>query len=271
MSFPIPSFVLLLLLAAAELSLGVVATGRGWPVWLTAGCLIGLVILFAPPLFWRWRAEAWVGELSALRKADAEEETARVIREIARGKDVDPAEEEPPDERWQQPFRVFRLGPVRLWTFGPYNRAFDRFYAQALLQAKIWFGASVIAAFVGLTVIVWGIVQAENQSAFDVVLKAIPGAVAEAVAALFYSQANATRKSAADLLISSQDDRRLETAREILDTIQDVERREEIAAQLAMHFAGVKPGATRRTVRPAQVTAPSHPNPATGPETIADS
>jgi Cyanobacterial TRADD-N associated 2-Transmembrane domain len=125
--------------------------------------------------------------------------------------------------------------------------AVDRFYAEALLQSRVWFLASVLAAGVGLAVIVWEVVQATNQPALDAVLKTVPGLLTGAIAALFYRQANATRKHAADLLTSTQGDRRAETARQILGTMQDDGWREEIAARLAMHFAGAPASQRRRS------------------------
>jgi hypothetical protein len=119
--------------------------------------------------------------------------------------------------------------------------AVDRLYTQALLHANVWFVASVLAAFVGLVVVVWEVVQVSNQPALDAALKVPSGLLTEAIAALFYGQAHASRKHAADLLSTTQSDRRSETALIILNSIQDVELREEIAARLAMHFAGAPP------------------------------
>lgn len=125
--------------------------------------------------------------------------------------------------------------------------AVDRFYTQALLQSKVWFLASVLAALVGLVVIVWEVVQATNRPTLDAVLKTTPGLLTETIAVLVYRQANATRRHAAELLTSTQGDRRSEIAVTVLNSIQDVERREEIAARLAMYFAGGSPAAPSKS------------------------
>ncbi len=115
--------------------------------------------------------------------------------------------------------------------------AVDPFYAQALLQANVWFVASVLAAFVGLVVIVWEVVEVSTQPALDAALKVASGLLTETIAALFYGQANASSKHAADLRSRTQGDRRSETALTILNSIQDGALRDDIAARLAMLVA----------------------------------
>jgi hypothetical protein len=119
--------------------------------------------------------------------------------------------------------------------------AVDRFYRQALWHANVWFMASVLAAIVGLIVIVWEVVRATDQPALEAIAKVVPGLITGAIAALFYRQSNATRKHAADLLTSTQQDRRSDTALTVLNSIQDKERREEIKGRFVMHLAGMSP------------------------------
>jgi hypothetical protein len=101
----------------------------------------------------------------------------------------------------------------------------------------------------------------------DAILKTTPGLLTGAIAALFYRQANATRKHAGDLLASTQGDRRAETARQILGTIQDDGRREEIAARLALRFADA-PAARGRSAVQARNVRPDGA-PVRGSEEIA--
>jgi hypothetical protein len=77
------------------------------------------------------------------------------------------------------------------------------FYTQALVMGYVWFGASVVAAAVGMGVIVWQVVQATGRPDLVVGLKALAGVLVEAAAVLFYRQADATRKHGADLLTST--------------------------------------------------------------------
>jgi hypothetical protein len=212
--------------------------------------------------FWAARREAQqTKRLVAGLEAEAELETARAIREVNRaldagGKDTggEPAAWE---NRWswsigrESSRREMASAHMTVGIAG----AVDRFYAQALLHANVWLVASVVAASVGLVLIVWEVIQASNQPVPDAVLKVTSAAVAEAVAALFYRQANATRKHAAELLASTQGDRWAEAARQILSTIEDVGRREEIAARLALHLAGAAAVSRGRSAGPTTTRA----------------
>jgi hypothetical protein len=204
-----------------------------WALLMFGGVGIFVGSLWAMDLHATQRLRERAAHLTADLEAQAQLEMARAIREVNRQISSgalrgQPAAPRPP--RGEQDRREEAI-PVVVAVV-------DRFYNQALLQANVWFLASVLAGTVGLAVIVWEIIQATNHPALDTILKTVPGLLTGAVAALFYRQANATRKHAADLLTSTQSDRRAETARQILDTIQDVERREEIAARLVMHLAG---------------------------------
>ncbi len=196
----------------------------------------------------------WARRLQSGLEAQAQLETAEAIREVAGDVDMRVGDEahvgdeaqvevEPP----AQPESAREHPPPHEGIAG----AVDRFYAEALLQSKVWFLASVLAACVGLSVIVWEVVrevvQATNHPALDAILKTAPGLLTGAIAALFYRQANATRKHAADLLTSTQSDRRSETALRILSSIKDDGRREEIAGRLAMHLAGAPAAPARRS------------------------
>jgi hypothetical protein len=260
----VPSYIwlgLMFVVAAGGASAQGVPAVHGWlgrgadP--LAAG-LAGLAGLLGAAAYIRAESEAERAKrLAAGLEAEAHLETARAIREVNRELDTGadrsawttwtpraeqgPSQEEPPAA--QETTAI--AGAV------------DRFYADALLQSKVWFLASVLAALVGLAVIVWEVVQANGRPDLEAGLKAATGLLVEAVAALFYRQANATRKHAGDLLTSTQGDRRAETARQILSTIQDVERREEIAGRLALHLAGALPAVPRRrSAGPARNTRP---------------
>lgn len=150
---------------------------------------------------------------------------------------------------------------------GAIGRAVDRFYAEALLQSRVWFLASVLAALVGMILIVWEVVQATGRPDIQAALKAATGLLVDAVAALFYSQADATRKHAANLLARTDGDRRSEMALTVLNSIEDVELREEIAARLVMHLAGRTP-APRPASRPSRQDRRSAPPEDSRPQAI---
>jgi hypothetical protein len=207
--------------------------------------------------------------LAAGLASEAQLETARAIREVNRELEEasplfqdQPAPQAPPP---QAPGAEWAPKPSATWHELPDRAgvpesagiagAVDRFYTQALLHANVWFLASVLAAIVGLAVIVWEVIQASGRPDLEAGLKATTGLLVEAVAALFYRQANATRKHAGDLLTSTQGDRRAETARQILATIEDDRRREEIAARLVMHLAGA-PAPRGRSAAPTRRSTP---------------
>jgi hypothetical protein len=116
--------------------------------------------------------------------------------------------------------------------------AVDRFYTQASVLAYGWFGASVLTVGVGLAVIVREVIQASGRPDLRARSKAATGLLVEAVAPLSYPRAGKTRKHASDSVTCTQGDRRAETARHVVNTIQDIERREEIAARPAPCCAG---------------------------------
>lgn len=129
-------------------------------------------------------------------------------------------------------FRIARGG-------GGISQAVETFYKQALLQSHVWFVASVAAAAIGLAVVVWVAIQVMNQPAVDGLLKSAPGLVTTAIAALFYRQAAATRRYAAELLKNTESDRRMDIACGMLSQISDDTRRDKLLERLALHFAGV--------------------------------
>jgi hypothetical protein len=198
-------------------------------------------------------------QLVAGLEAQAQLETARAIREVNRELEESPARA-PSQEPVPPAPAPLASGPGAYLNRPPpgctikvaqenegFVAAVGHFYTQALILAYGWFVASVLAALVGLGVIVREVILVGNQSPLDAGVKVAAAALAGAIGSLFYRQANATRKHAADLLTSTQGDRRAETAKQILDTIRDDERREEIAGQLAMHLAGAPASQARRS------------------------
>jgi hypothetical protein len=236
-----PALVATLILAASH---RVVLPGGGLGVVVVAVGLAG-AFAFAARLSEAREADQ-VAHLTAGLEAQAQLETAQAIREVAGNVHfrvgaalaVEPAAE--PESAREHPQTHETEGIAG---------AVDRFYAEALLQSRVWFLASVLAAFVGLVVIVWELIQASNQATPDAALKVAAGLLTEVIAALFYRQANATRKHAADLLSSTQGDRRSETALRILSSIKHDGRREEIAGRLAMHLVGAPSSGRRSAVQ----------------------
>ncbi len=214
------------------------------------GMVVVLVAYVVSFLLSSWREGRQAKQLVASLAAQAQLETARAIREANREFDTTTAPvNSGAGSRAAAPDLEIAL-PQTGGTVG----AVDRFYAQALLQANVWFLASVLAALVGLTVIVWEVIQAGIHPALDAVVKTSPGLLTGVIAALFYRQANAT----ASMRPTCWAARRATAARRrpltVLNSIDDVERRQEIAARLAMHLAGA-PAPVRRSAGQARAGA----------------
>jgi hypothetical protein len=134
--------------------------------------------------------------------------------------------------------RIYRRGWWQL--AGDAAWAVERLYRQALFQYRAWFLASILAASVGLVVILWEVVQASNQPTLTVALKGASGLLTGAIGVLFYRRADVARKHAADLLSDIRSDHRDETALTVLGTIESTERRDKTAADLVKHLAGAR-------------------------------
>lgn len=118
----------------------------------------------------------------------------------------------------------------------------DSYHEQALGQARVQFRVSTVAASVGFLLIIYGgfmQISSAPIEAADIVLGVLPGAVIEAVAALFFAQAASTRQRATDFYSRLQDDQRSRQALEIADGIQEPSLRSLVYSQMALHIAGL--------------------------------
>ncbi len=118
----------------------------------------------------------------------------------------------------------------------------DSYHEQALGQARVQFRVSTVAASVGFLLIIYGgFIQISNApiEATDIILSVLPGAVIEAVAALFFAQAASTRQRATDFFSRLQDDQRSRQALEIADGIEEPRLKSLVYSQMALHTAGL--------------------------------
>lgn len=114
------------------------------------------------------------------------------------------------------------------------------YHQQALSQAKIQFWFSVIAATVGFIYILISASGAAAESA-NILLKILPGVVIDAVALLFFRQAEQTRERATALYDRLRTDNQMEKAKELVNSIEDIQIKSAVKAQMALHMAGLKP------------------------------
>ncbi len=114
------------------------------------------------------------------------------------------------------------------------------YHQQALSQARVQFWFSIVAATVGFAYILFAATRTMDGS-FNVTLNVLPGVVIDAVALLFFKQAEQTRERATALYDRLRQDSQIENAREIVESINDVHVRSLVKAQIALHMAGLNP------------------------------
>ncbi len=114
------------------------------------------------------------------------------------------------------------------------------YHQQALSQARIQFWFSVVAATVGFAYILVAATRA-NDGTLAIVLNSLPGVVIDAVAFLFFKQAEQTRERATALYDRLRQDSQVEGAREMVESIDDIQIRSLVKAQIALHMSGLSP------------------------------
>lgn len=114
------------------------------------------------------------------------------------------------------------------------------YHQQALSQAKVQFWFSIFAASIGFAYILFsatGVTINELSS----LMRILPGVVIDAVAALFFRQAEQTRQRATELYDRLRKDSQLSMAQKLMETIEDPRIKSATQAQIALHMAGLEP------------------------------
>ena len=114
------------------------------------------------------------------------------------------------------------------------------YHQQALSQAKVQFWFSVAAATVGFIYILYA-ASRTTDGQLAVVINTLPGVVIDAVAFLFFRQAEQTRERATALYDRLRQDSQIEGAREMVESIDDIQIRSLVKAQIALHMSGLSP------------------------------
>ena len=114
------------------------------------------------------------------------------------------------------------------------------YHKQALEQARIQFWFSVVAATVGFVWIIYSATKVDVAQ-LSTILNILPGATIDAVALLFFRQASETRQRATALYDRLRSDNERSQAIRLVESIDDVQVRSAVKAQIALHMAGLQP------------------------------
>jgi hypothetical protein len=115
-------------------------------------------------------------------------------------------------------------------------------YTQGLVQARLSFYISMIFAAAGGIALLSGVALAvfrapSHGQQYATIVAALSGTVVSLISALFFAQANATRKNMGNQAVmlreESQDDRRINTSRELIVSVTDEATRNQLQAEVA--------------------------------------
>jgi len=116
----------------------------------------------------------------------------------------------------------------------------DSYHTQALSQARVQFWFSVTAATIGFIYILYAATLIDGAT-FLSYFKVLPGVIIDAVAALFFTQAEKTRERATELYDRLRQDQQMTRAEAVVESIEDLKIRSAVKAQIALHMTGLKP------------------------------
>ncbi|MFA6053004.1 MAG: hypothetical protein WC762_10485 [Methylobacter sp.] len=114
------------------------------------------------------------------------------------------------------------------------------YHQQALSQARVQFWFSVVAATVGFIYILYS-ASTNPIEELSGILKILPGTVIDAVALLFFRQAEQTRQRATELYDRLRKDSQMAMSQKILESISDTQIKSLAQAQIALHLSGLTP------------------------------
>lgn len=115
----------------------------------------------------------------------------------------------------------------------------NSYHKQALRQASIQFWFSLVAAVVGFGIILYAFIFAADKSTAEITVTALSGAIIDLIAALFFKQAEQTRSRATELYDRLRIDNQRTIAIDLINSIDNVDLRSVVKAQLALKMGGV--------------------------------
>jgi hypothetical protein len=118
----------------------------------------------------------------------------------------------------------------------------QNYHTQALSQAATQFWFSLTAASIGFIVILYtAFGSLRGRQVYITLLNTLPGVAIEAVAALFFKQAEDTRKRATELYDRLRVDDKQTQALALIESIQNQELKDLVKAQWALLIVGLEP------------------------------
>lgn len=118
--------------------------------------------------------------------------------------------------------------------------ALASYYNKALSRTTVSFWFSLFFASVGFSVIVIAFVTHTNGNMIDTLIKVVSGTVIDAVSALFFVQSTNAQKSMNEFFEKLRLDRLNVEAREMINEIENAERRDQLRAQLVIKYSGIE-------------------------------
>jgi hypothetical protein len=118
-------------------------------------------------------------------------------------------------------------------------QALENYYNQALSRANISFWFSLIFASIGFGVIILAFVMHSKDDILSTAIKVASGTVIDAVSALFFYQSTAAQKSMSEFFEKLRLDRLNAEARDMVGQVENVERRDQLRAQLVLKYSGI--------------------------------
>ncbi|MBB2905801.1 hypothetical protein FHR76_002183 [Rhizobium sp. RAS22] len=119
-------------------------------------------------------------------------------------------------------------------------KALANYYNQALARANISFWFSLVFASIGFGVIIFAFISHTQGNIADTLIKVLSGTVIDGVSALFFVQSTNAQKSMSEFFEKLRLDRLNAEAREMISEIENVERRDQLRAQLVIKYAGIE-------------------------------
>jgi len=115
----------------------------------------------------------------------------------------------------------------------------ESYHQQALLHSNLQFYFSLGAAVVGFGFIIIMFCTSLDKVWYVSITRILPGAVIDAVSFLFFNQAHEARDRAAKFFKELNYDKQISKSVSIADSIDDVETKSSLKAEIALHIIGL--------------------------------
>lgn len=114
-----------------------------------------------------------------------------------------------------------------------------RYYAQVLFQSKIAFWFSILAGVIGFSVIVAAVFRHTDGQLTLTLLQGGAGVVVDAIASIFFVQANKAQQSMNVFFEKLRSDRQQSESRKLCESINHPDAKDALKIELALYYAGL--------------------------------